>query len=537
MAFFNLYTESARQSLLFAQQEAIDGSYPSIEVPHLAIGILNERDRLGNGPALTTVNVNELRQELRNLISARKLPGHVESAPENVRLSPEANAVLLKAASEALTGWGGHRIAPRQLLNAIRKDQASPTAELLLKHEVQESLWADSPELRGVGSNFPSGLRRYLPTGCVGLDHLLNGGIPLNPDRTTVVCCTGNDRLAALVLGIQVCIATIDFGGKALLQTEDGRLLREALQLWHIDAPLTSTARISVEIRPYFETIELVLGPFANLVEEEILELPRQAAVGGESQLKCVVFDAGSVALDRVVAASIQSVQGIAYAFDASGSSPLRLAADVKFDFERLQPSTGTFEVTRCRTRREELGKVPFTLEHVGDHPPIQIGLSWRGRLTDRLARSKLYKYDVALSFAGEDRPYVSEVAKALKGLDIRVFYDEFEESRLWGKDLATVFGDVYARQAAFCVMFISEAYARKAWTNHERRFAIQAMIERTDREYLLPARFDTTELPGLPNTINYVDLRSKTPEALATLIAKRIGVIIDPTDSSFLEV
>lgn len=50
------------------------------------------------------------------------------------------------------------------------------------------------------------------------------------------------------------------------------------------------------------------------------------------------------------------------------------------------------------------------------------------------------YKYDITLSFAGEDREYVDKVAQILKDKDVRVFYDKFEEVGLWGKDLGIHF-------------------------------------------------------------------------------------------------
>jgi hypothetical protein len=46
------------------------------------------------------------------------------------------------------------------------------------------------------------------------------------------------------------------------------------------------------------------------------------------------------------------------------------------------------------------------------------------------------FLYDVALSFAGEDRDYVRAVAESLRKREKRVFFDEFEKARLWGKDL-----------------------------------------------------------------------------------------------------
>lgn len=41
-------------------------------------------------------------------------------------------------------------------------------------------------------------------------------------------------------------------------------------------------------------------------------------------------------------------------------------------------------------------------------------------------------EYDIALSFAGEDRSYVEVVANLLLKKKVRVFYDNFETSNLW---------------------------------------------------------------------------------------------------------
>ena len=42
-------------------------------------------------------------------------------------------------------------------------------------------------------------------------------------------------------------------------------------------------------------------------------------------------------------------------------------------------------------------------------------------------------KYGVALSFAGEQRLYVEEVARTPQSRGVSVFYDKFETVRLWG--------------------------------------------------------------------------------------------------------
>ena len=68
---------------------------------------------------------------------------------------------------------------------------------------------------------------------------------------------------------------------------------------------------------------------------------------------------------------------------------------------------------------------------------------------TTRLARVRDNgaddKYDVALSFAGEDREYVDAVASHLQEAGVRVFYDRFEETKLWGKNLYDHLSDITA--------------------------------------------------------------------------------------------
>lgn len=132
-------------------------------------------------------------------------------------------------------------------------------------------------------------------------------------------------------------------------------------------------------------------------------------------------------------------------------------------------------------------------------------------------------KFHVALSFAGEDRAFVEAVAAALRADGVDVFYDRFEEAELWGKDLYAHLSDIYQNRAIFTVMFISEAYGQKLWTNHERRSA-QARAFTESREYILPAFFDeTVKVPGLLKTTGHVALSGRSPSDLAGLIVKKL--------------
>ncbi|MBE9156906.1 TIR domain-containing protein [Nodosilinea sp. LEGE 06152] len=130
------------------------------------------------------------------------------------------------------------------------------------------------------------------------------------------------------------------------------------------------------------------------------------------------------------------------------------------------------------------------------------------------------FLYDVSLSFAGEQRDYVSRVANYLKEAEISVFYDEFED--LWGKDLAIELEKVYSSDSQYIVIFVSQDYINKSWTNHERQSALAGRISRRD-DSVLPVHFDSTKLPGLPSTVAYLSISNVTPEDLALRIVKKL--------------
>lgn len=130
--------------------------------------------------------------------------------------------------------------------------------------------------------------------------------------------------------------------------------------------------------------------------------------------------------------------------------------------------------------------------------------------------------YDVALSFAGEQREYVEQVADILRQGGLKVFYDRFHEVDLWGKDLAEHFDTVFRKSARYCMMFVSKEYGEKMWTRHERRSALARALEER-REFILPVRFDDTDLPGLSPTIGFVKASTKTPQQLAQLVLEKL--------------
>ncbi len=132
------------------------------------------------------------------------------------------------------------------------------------------------------------------------------------------------------------------------------------------------------------------------------------------------------------------------------------------------------------------------------------------------------FEYDVALSFAGEDRETAEQFAKLLEAEGFTVFYDNWNKADLWGRDLYQHLDEVYSKKARFCVMFLSAKYVAKAWTKHEMKSA-QARAFRENEAYILPVRLDDTEIPGIRPTVGYLDLRQHTIEEVAALATEKI--------------
>lgn len=134
-------------------------------------------------------------------------------------------------------------------------------------------------------------------------------------------------------------------------------------------------------------------------------------------------------------------------------------------------------------------------------------------------------KYDVAISFAGEDRNYAEQLANKLSEKQVSVFYDSFEQVELWGKNLYDYLSTVYSEKSKFCVMLLSKHYESKLWTNFERKSA-QARAFRENREYILPIRIDDTKITGIHETVGYIDFKSHTIEEIVEMIMNKLKKI-----------
>ncbi|NVM23616.1 MAG: TIR domain-containing protein [Desulfobacterales bacterium] len=140
------------------------------------------------------------------------------------------------------------------------------------------------------------------------------------------------------------------------------------------------------------------------------------------------------------------------------------------------------------------------------------------------------YVYEVALSFAGEDRAFAEAVAKGLQEQGISVFYDDYSREELWGEDLSIKLREIYYARSRYCIMILSEHYVDKMWASYERQQAIERLIEQRGTGYVLPVRLDgfDGDVPGLPKLIGYLSVRSDNPKLVVEAFLRKIARDID---------
>jgi hypothetical protein len=136
--------------------------------------------------------------------------------------------------------------------------------------------------------------------------------------------------------------------------------------------------------------------------------------------------------------------------------------------------------------------------------------------------RKSDHSYDVALSFAGEDRPVVMKFVEAFKVRGLDVFYDFDQQAKLWGQDLRKKLSEVYASDSLYMLVFLSQHYPEKDWPSFEFSIGKDAAAKRTE-EYLLPVRLDDTIIVGLKDSVGYLDARKMTPEEIAAILAQKV--------------
>lgn len=138
-------------------------------------------------------------------------------------------------------------------------------------------------------------------------------------------------------------------------------------------------------------------------------------------------------------------------------------------------------------------------------------------------------KYHIGISYASEDLSIVENVVKALERKGLNVFFDQNEDAiaYLAGRNLIYTLQEIYTTECKYCMIFVSEAYKRKAWTGYEAEaILLQRVLDRQkniNTDYLIPVFIDCMDLPGLNSGIIGFDLKKFSPEKIAATMHQKV--------------
>jgi hypothetical protein len=108
------------------------------------------------------------------------------------------------------------------------------------------------------------------------------------------------------------------------------------------------------------------------------------------------------------------------------------------------------------------------------------------------------FEFEVAISFAGENRELAKFIMETLMHLDVPVFYDELFESNYLGKAWSTQFREIFGERSKLVVSLLDKHHLAKLWPTFER----EIFAPRIQSESVIPIFLDDTKFPGVPQDI-----------------------------------
>jgi len=143
---------------------------------------------------------------------------------------------------------------------------------------------------------------------------------------------------------------------------------------------------------------------------------------------------------------------------------------------------------------------------------------------TARHMSTRQKRFRIALSFPGEHRAFVEQVAAHLASRvgQERVLYDKYYEAEFARPDLDTYLQHLYHDESELIAVFLCADYQRKEWCGLEWR-AIRDLIKMREVSTVMPFRFDDTEIPGLFSIDGYIWIGDRPAQEVADLILERM--------------
>lgn len=144
------------------------------------------------------------------------------------------------------------------------------------------------------------------------------------------------------------------------------------------------------------------------------------------------------------------------------------------------------------------------------------------------------YKYDIAISFAEEDRNAALALALAfeMEGLT-QVYYYPLNYRDTWGEDLKKKLDKIYSTEARYAVVLLSEWYLAKPLASLEMDAINKRIKSMKDTAYMLPVVLNTFPLDEHPEftKFGYIEWNYR-PKEIAAILRTALGKTIEQIKS-----
>jgi tetratricopeptide (TPR) repeat protein len=134
-------------------------------------------------------------------------------------------------------------------------------------------------------------------------------------------------------------------------------------------------------------------------------------------------------------------------------------------------------------------------------------------------------RFRVALSFAGEKRHFVREVAHILATRfgEAAILYDEFHTAESVRYDTGIYLARLYSEQSDLIVPILCPKYDAKRWTGWEW-VHIYGLLTKEEGYRVMPCRFEYAEVEGLGPAASFLELDKLSPREASTRILERLA-------------
>jgi len=187
--------------------------------------------------------------------------------------------------------------------------------------------------------------------------------------------------------------------------------------------------------------------------------------------------------------------------------------------YSRIEPI-----LMKLHIESREIHRMHWAVKDKNLHDVLDAAGLLEGFARPALGRVEELRFKVALSFPGEVRPYVVQVARELRRRlpSGALFYDNDYKAQLAKPNLDTVLQMVYGKNSDLVVVFLSANYDKKPWCGVEWR-AIRDIIMAKKDHAVMFMRSDDAEIPGVFPHDGYIDINRHTESEAASLILERV--------------